>query len=142
MTDDGAPVRPAPLRTFDNEQFWDAATQGRLVAQRCGDCGELRHPPRPMCPVCRSTAIDEVELSGLGEVYTYAILHHPQNPRFSYPVLAVVVELDEGLRMVSSLTGVDAGEVHIGMPVEVVFEPTEGDAAVPLFRPRVAGVVS
>jgi len=68
-------------------------------------------------------------------VYSFAILHHPQNPAFDYPVLAVLVDLDEGVRLVSNLTGVDAGAVRIGMPVEAHFVPTAGGATIPVFRP-------
>jgi uncharacterized OB-fold protein len=132
---DQAPTRPAPVVTDDSAAFWDAAAQGRLVAQRCGECGHLRHPPRPMCPHCHSLAIDIVELAGTGTVYSYAILHHPQNPAFEYPVLAVLVDLDEGIRVVSNLTDVDKDAIRIGMRVEVHFPDAGTGSKVPLFRP-------
>src|ERR1700730_17585396 len=109
--EDALPTRPAPIRTEDNQFFWDAATQGRLVAQRCGSCGRFHHPPRPMCPECHSVESDIVELSGTGQVYSYAVLHHPQNPKFTYPLVAALVELDEGIRLVTNLVGVEPGEV-------------------------------
>src|SRR3954470_2290643 len=95
--------RPAPIVTEDSAVFWDAAAEGRLVAQRCASCGRLRHPPRPMCPDCHSLAVEVVDLAGTGTVYSYAILHHPQNPVFDYPVLAALVDLDEGVRVLSNL---------------------------------------
>ncbi len=64
------------------------------------------------------------------------MLHHPQHPAFDYPVLAALVDLDEGVRMVSSLTGVEPVDIRIGMAVDVEFEACEGGAAVPVFRPR------
>jgi len=127
--------RPAPIVTDDSAVFWDAAAEGRLVAQRCATCGRLRHPPRPMCPHCQSLDVDVAELSGRGTVYSYAVLHHPQNPAFDYPLLAVLVDLDEGVRLVSNLTGIDTGDVRIGMGVEVQFVATSGGATVPVFRP-------
>jgi uncharacterized protein len=129
-------TRPDPGVTEDSEFFWEAAAGGRLVAQRCAKCGILRHPPRPMCPHCASLEIDVVPLTGYGTVYSYAILHHPQNPAFEYPVKAVLVELDEGIRMVSSLKYVEPHEIRIGMRVQVDFEPTVGGNAVPVFRPE------
>jgi hypothetical protein len=74
-------------------------------------------------------------LAGTGIVYSYSILHHPQHPSFSYPVIAVLVDLDEGVRILSNL--VDAGRrgPFIGMAVEVAYEPTADDMAVPVFRP-------
>jgi hypothetical protein len=75
-------------------------------------------------------------LAGTGVVYSYSILHHPQHPSFSYPVIAVLVDLDEGVRILSNLVGAGAGEVHIGMAVDVAFESTADDMTVPVFRPR------
>jgi uncharacterized OB-fold protein len=128
-------VRPAPILTDDNRFFWDAARERRLVAQRCAACGRFRHPPRPMCPHCRSLDHDVIKLTGRGTVYSYAVLHHPQNPMFDYPVLAALVDLDEGIRLVSDLVSVDPGGVRIGMPVEVRFAETAEDMAVPVFQP-------
>ena len=127
--------RPAPIVTEDSAAFWDAADEGRLVAQRCVACGRLRHPPRPMCPECHSLDVEVVALSGRGVVYSYALLHHPQHPAFEYPVLAVLVDLDEGIRIVSNLVGVEPDEIRIGLPVEVTFAPTDGEHRVPVFRP-------
>jgi uncharacterized OB-fold protein len=121
--------------TDDNIVFWDAAVEGRLVAQRCNGCGVLRHPPRPMCPHCGSLAIDVVELSGRGTLYSYAVLHHPQHPAFDYPLPVALVDLEEGVRVVSNLVGVATADIRIGMPVEVAFEATLDAGAVPVFRP-------
>jgi hypothetical protein len=131
-----APQRPAPIVTEDSAVFWDAAAQERLVAQRCRACGALRHPPRPMCGHCRSLEVEVVALSGRGSLYSYAILHHPQHPAFEYPVLAALVDLDEGVRVVSNLTGVTPAEIRIGMRLEASFVPTAGGGLVPVFRPE------
>jgi uncharacterized OB-fold protein len=130
-----APRRPPPIVTDDSAVFWDAVGEGRLVAQQCGECGALRHPPRPMCPHCRSLVVDVVPLSGRGTLYSYAVLHHPQNPAFDYPVLAALVDLEEGIRIVSNLTGIEPDDIRIGMRVQAEFEPTVGDGSVPVFRP-------
>ncbi|MDT5234259.1 MAG: hypothetical protein QOF47_246, partial [Mycobacterium sp.] len=65
-------------------------------------------------------------------------LHHPQNPAFDYPILAALVDLDEGVRLVTSLVHVAPVDVTIGMPVEVTFAATVNGAAVPVFRPNVS----
>jgi uncharacterized protein len=127
--------RPAPLLTDDNAFFWEAAAEGRLVAQRCAACGRWRHPPRPMCPHCRSLEFEVARLSGRGSLYSYAILHHPRHPAFDYPVLAALVDLEEGIRVVSNLSGLDGADIEIGMELEVRFEATENGGAVPVFRP-------
>lgn len=131
-------MRPAPLLTEDNAFFWEAATAHRLVAQRCADCGRFRHPPRPMCPECNSLAVEIVELSGRGTIYSFSIIHHPPSPFFEHPVLAVLVELAERIRLVSNLIDVDPSTIQgtslIGERVEVTFVPTAGEQAVPVFR--------
>jgi uncharacterized protein len=130
MTETGAqPARPAPILTDDNE--------GRLVTQRCQACGRLRHPPRPMCPHCHSLDFDVVEMSGDGEVYSYAVLHYPQNPAFEYPVIAALVDLSEGIRVLSNLVDVDPADITIGMPVTVDFRPTRDDGVLPVFKVNV-----
>jgi uncharacterized OB-fold protein len=90
-----------------------------------------------MCPNCHAVEYDIVDLAGTGVVYSYSILHHPQNPAFDYPVVAVLVDLDEGVRVVSNLVDIEPSEVSIGLPVRVRFEPTRADMAVPVFAPLV-----
>ena len=92
-----------------------------------------------MCPACHSVELRWADVAATGVVYSYALLHHPRHPAFSYPVPAVLVELDEGVRIVSNLVGIDPHEIRIGLPVEVAFEPTAEDLAVPVFRPRGPG---
>jgi uncharacterized OB-fold protein len=87
-----------------------------------------------MCPNCGSFEIDVIELSGRGTVYSWAVLHHPQNPAFEYPIKAALVDLEEGVRMVSNLIGMEPGDIEIGMPVSVTFVPTAGGNAVPVFE--------
>jgi uncharacterized OB-fold protein len=130
--------RPPPIVTDDTAVFWDAVAEQRLVAQRCGECGRLRHPPRPMCPHCHSLSIEVVELSGHGTLYSYSVLHHPQHPAFDYPVLAALVDLEEGVRMVSNLAGIEPNDIRIGMPLEVEFQEQEGGTYLPRFRSRAA----
>ncbi|MFA5884804.1 MAG: Zn-ribbon domain-containing OB-fold protein [Acidimicrobiia bacterium] len=131
-------IRPAPLLTEDNHAFWEAAAAGRLVAQRCSDCGRFRHPPRPMCPQCHSLAVDIVDLSGEGTIYSFSILHYPTTPYFDYPVLGLLVDLDEGIRLVSNLVDVDPASITdlslVGRRVTVTFVPTADAMAVPVFR--------
>jgi len=131
-------MRPAPILTDDNAIFWEAAREHRLVAQQCASCGRLRHPPRPMCPHCRSVDVELVELSGRGTVYSFSIIHYPPTPYFDYPVLAVLVDLDEGIRLVSNLVGLDPASIEgtslVGARVVVDWVSADGDAELPVFR--------
>jgi uncharacterized OB-fold protein len=128
--------RPAPVVTDDNEGFWIAASQRRFVAQRCNGCGQLHHPPRPMCPNCRSLDHEWVELSGRGTLYSYALLHYPQHPAFTYPLVAAVLELEEGLRFVTNVVNIDPNDLAIGMALSVTFVEIDDEMALPVFEPR------
>jgi uncharacterized OB-fold protein len=88
-----------------------------------------------MCPWCHSLQFEITDLSGRGSVYSYSLLHHPQNPAFEYPVMAALIELEEGVRILSNLVDVEPEEVRIGMTVAVDFLPTLRDGVVPVFRP-------
>ena len=88
-----------------------------------------------MCPYCHSLDVEVTELAGTGTVYSYAILHHPQNPAFEYPVLACLVDLDEGVRVVSNLTDIDKEDIRIGTRVEAHFVDAAHGSKVPQFRP-------
>lgn len=133
--------RPQPPVNRDNAFFWDGVAAGELRIQRCAHCETLRHPPRPMCGSCQSTSWDTIVASGRGEVYSYAVHHHPQLPGIDLPLVVLLVALEEGVRFVSTLAGAGPGDVHIGMPVELVFEAAGDDLTLPLFRPRVAQAV-
>jgi len=132
----GELTRPAPILTEDNKAYWKETVQGRFGVQRCTQCGRLQHPPRPMCPVCHSLEHWIVELAGIGVIHSFSLLHHPRHPAFTYPVIAVLVDLDEGIRVASNLVGTDPAEVRIGMPVQVSFAPARDDTAVPVFELR------
>jgi uncharacterized OB-fold protein len=69
-------------------------------------------------------------------VYSYTVLHHPQNPRFEYPLVAALVDLEEGIRLVSNLVGEAARRPEIGLAVQVAFAPTDRDYKVPVFELR------
>ena len=135
---DAAPAKPTRLRApmgHDNAWWWEGIQDGKLLIQQCGSCGELRHPPRPMCGKCQSLDWGAFESRGRGSVYSYTVMHHPQFPGFEYPFVAALIELGEGTRIVSNVVGCDPDEVHIGMPVELSIENVDEEMKLPLFRP-------
>ena len=134
----GAPAKPRRLqapRGHDNAWWWEAVDRGELLIQRCRDCGALRHPPRPMCGECQSLAWDSVRAEGRGSVYSYTVLHHPKFPGFEYPFAVGLIELEEGVRVVSNVVGCPPEAVRIGMPVRLSVEEVEEGMKLPLFRP-------
>lgn len=117
--------------------FFEGTRQGELRIQKCAACGRRRHPPRPMCPSCRSTERAWEVVPGTGTVWSYVTPHPPLLQPYSdlAPYNVVVVELDEDprLRFVGNLVesvdgplnGVDPHSIRIGQPVEVVYRRFE-----------------
>jgi uncharacterized OB-fold protein len=135
VSSDATPTRPDPIVTRDSAFFWEGAERGELLGQACGDCGRFRHPPTPMCSECHSVSWNATPLSGRGTVYAWSIPEHPRIPMFDYPLVVALIDLDEGIRLLSNLCDIDPDEVETGMLVEVFFAPTAGGKAVPQFRP-------
>lgn len=127
--------RPAPGVSDDNRFFWEGVKQGKLLIQRCKGCGDLHHPPGPVCPKCQSFEWDTVESSGKGTVYSFVVMHYPEVPPFEYPNPVGLIELEEGVRIISQLIGVKPGDVQIGQKVQVEFVTFDGDLTLPQFRP-------
>jgi uncharacterized OB-fold protein/acyl dehydratase len=133
-----APARPRRLKPplgHDNQWWWEGIAQGELRIQRCKDCGTLRHPPRPMCGSCQSIAWDWIVSQGAGTVHSYVVLHHPPVPGYEYPLPVVLVDLDEGTRLVANVTGCAPSEIRIGMRVQARIEPADDEMKLPFFHP-------
>jgi uncharacterized OB-fold protein/acyl dehydratase len=131
-----APSKPTRIRSprgHDNAWWWEACDEGRLLIQKCSDCGELRHPPRPMCGRCRSTRWTTVEASGRGSIHSFTVLHHPQVPGYEFPLPVALVDLEEGTRIVANVKGCEPQDLRIGMKVECVFEDVDEDMKLPFF---------
>ena len=134
-------MRPAPGISDDTRFFWDGARAGKLLIQRCKSCGELRHPPGPVCPKCHSFEWDTQEASGRGTVYSFVVMHYPEVPPFEHPNPIGLIELEEGTRLIAQLIGTAPGDVQVGQPVQVefnTFETSDGDMVLPQFRPQAA----
>ncbi|TAM84391.1 MAG: DNA-binding protein [Jatrophihabitans sp.] len=126
-------VRPVVSR--DTAFFWEGTAAGELRIQRCGACGTLRHPPGPMCPSCGADDPGYVLASGRGTVFSYVVHHHPPVPGRTVPFVVALVELEEGVRMLGGLVGVDPGEVRIGMAVEAALTRVDDGLTLPDWRP-------
>ncbi|GAA2064045.1 OB-fold domain-containing protein [Streptomyces albiaxialis] len=128
------PPRPRPVVNRDNAGFWEGVARHRLLVQRCDSCETLRFPWLPGCNACGSDAWSEVEASGRGTVYSYVVMHHPPFPAFDVPYAVALVELAEGVRVISNITGVPHDRVRVGMPVELEFLRVDDELELPVFR--------
>jgi 3-oxo-4,17-pregnadiene-20-carboxyl-CoA hydratase alpha subunit len=121
-----------PVRSRDELGFWEGADRHQLVIQRCADCGTRRHPPSPMCGACGSLATDYEASSGRGRVLSWMLSHHPNRPD-DPPTVVILVELEEGIRVVSNLVDPPGPGPYEDLTVEVDFADQD-DAVIPVFR--------
>jgi uncharacterized OB-fold protein len=106
---------------------------GQLFVQRCDSCQSLRHPPGPGCPTCGSREWTAEQMSGRGEIYSFVRHHHPNIPPFEAGHAVILVELEEGVRIVSELEDPNQ-DIQIGQRVEVQFDTVEEGLTLPRFR--------
>ncbi|WP_371603311.1 OB-fold domain-containing protein [Streptomyces sp. NBC_01220] len=135
----GNALRSRPVINRDNAGFWEGVASHRLLIQRCTACDALRFPWLPGCNACGSPDWDTVEASGEGIVFSHVVMHHPSFPAFSEddeggPYAVGLIELAEGVRMVSNVIGVPCDKVRVGMPVRLEFLRTDPDLVLPVFR--------
>ncbi len=128
-------MRPDPIVRIDSAFFWDACDREELMVQKCPNCEILWHPPRPMCPKCHTTEKDYEKLSGKGKILSWGQQVTPPAYGFEESPIAVLVELDEGVRIVSTLEGIALDDITPEMPVTVEFADTSGGRKIHVFRP-------
>ena len=112
------------MSNAENQAFFDAAREGRLMIGQCRACKQLHYYPRAICPFCASQA-GLVQARGTGKIYSYSVMR-----RVEKPYAIAYVTLDEGVTMLTNLVDCDLDRVAIGQAVRVVFKD-----AVPMFTP-------
>ncbi|MFE5298364.1 Zn-ribbon domain-containing OB-fold protein [Streptomyces sp. NPDC056632] len=129
-----------PVIDEDGAPFWEYAAQGELRVQACAapECGELRFPPRPCCPHCRSFDSTWRLMSGRGRIWSFVLPHPPLLPDYAAqaPYNAVLVELADAPRIRlagnvvatphAPLNSVDPARLRIGAAVRVAFTEIDG----------------
>ena len=121
-----------------NRGYWESLKRHVLSVQRCNNCGRRTHPPRPMCPQCMSTDLGWAPAAATGEVHSWVTFTAPRSsyPGIKCPYAVAVVELDDGMRIVSNIVEMDPADITIGMPVEAVFMDIDDELTLVQFRKR------
>ena len=129
--------KPLPRVDEESRGWWEALARHELYFQRCRDCGTKRFYPRALCPRCLSSATEWVRASGRATVYSFTVTYQNQAPGFreELPYVLAIVELDEGVRMMTNVVGCAPDAVRVGMPVEVVFDDVTAEVTLPKFQP-------
>jgi uncharacterized OB-fold protein len=133
-------MKPLPKPNATTGPFWAGCAAGRFNVQHCAACAHRQFPPRFSCAKCHGTELGWQTCSGVGTVYSYTVVHRAPLDAFKadVPYVLALVELEEGVRAMMNVRGVEPAAVRIGLPVEIFFEPTcEGVPPLPQARPRI-----
>lgn len=128
-------VRPRPAVMKETAFFWEGAQAGELRIQQCRGCQRLAHPPVVRCPACGSYDLGFRIASGKATLYSFVEPVHPPMPFMRYPYIVGLVELEEGTRLLTNIVHCAPEQVRIGMPLELVFQQTDPELRLPMFRP-------
>jgi uncharacterized OB-fold protein len=128
-------TRPLPVPDGDTKPYWDAAKEHRLVIQRCQDCQQVIFYPRSVCPHCMSDRIAWIQASGKGTIYSFTVVHRaPAQFVDGAPYVVALIDLAEGVRMMSNVVGCTPSAVRIGAAVEVEFDDVTPEISLPKFH--------
>ncbi len=129
-------AKPLPVLEGLTGEFYAFCKQRELRFQRCAQCNAWRHVPREMCAECGSWEWSWQKSSGRGTVFTWTVAERAMHPAFAdaTPYAPVVVEMEEGVRLLSQVPDCAPDALQIGMPVEVVFEDATEDVTLPKFK--------
>ena len=141
LVSENIPPRPLPDTRNAGEKFWIAAAEGVLLVPKCTACSRTFWHPRPRCPHCGSTSVEWIKATGNGTVHTFTVVRQSGDPYFKtkLPYAVAMIELDEGIRIMSNIVDTPLEGLRIGMKVEVLFEAAPGGIAIPLFRAQGRG---
>lgn len=120
---------PVPTPNADSRPYWDAARQGRLVAQHCTACGTVQVVPRSWCGACQSPALEWRDMELQGTVASFSVVHRGPTAAFRdvTPYVLALVDVAGGTRLMLNIRGDDCEQVQIGDAVTITFEPRGDD---------------
>lgn len=129
-------LRPVPVVNSDTKIFWEGCQGELLKFQVCTDCGLVRWPPSFLCPRCLSSNFELITSSGKGKIYSFIVYHKAYHSSFleDIPYSTAVIELDEGVKFLSRILSKDISKICCGMHVEVVWDHSNAEYPIPLFK--------
>ena len=120
-----------------DQPYWEGAAAGKLLLQKCKECGKLQFFPRTACVDCLSGDLEWVTASGKGKLHSFTWVRVPRNPAFKeeVPICYANIILDEGVIMESRIVGKEVEKVKIGDRVKVAFQETaDPEIKLPVFE--------
>jgi uncharacterized OB-fold protein len=100
-------------------------------------CERPFHYPREACPRCLGTDLEFRPAAGTGAVYASSVMYKPAHPGMAedVPYAVALIDLDEGVRMMSNVVGIDVDRITVGQRVAVSWEPLPDGRHLPVFTP-------
>ncbi len=131
-------TRPTQLESAEAGPYWEATRSRRLVLPWCISCDRPFWYPRAACPGCLSTDIEWREATGRGTVYAVSVQYNAALPEFrdEIPYAVALVELDEGVRLMTNVVTRDPTGVGVGQRVHLSWEPIDDGRALAVFEPE------
>ena len=126
-----AELKPVPL-PGPEAHYQASLNNGKFLIQHCDDCAKHVFFPRTVCPHCGGDRLSWVEAAGTGTVYSTTTVRRKPDAGGDYDVS--LIDLDEGVRMMSRVEGIAPTEVKIGMRVTAKIIDNKGSALV-VFNP-------
>jgi uncharacterized protein len=118
----------------DSRPYWEGLAQGELRIQRCDSCSRAVFYPRSLCPHCHADKLSWIVASGKGTIYSYTVAHQAFGTfAGDTPFVVAIVELEEGVRMMTRIVGAPRERVAIGAAVRVTFETVGDGFTLPYF---------
>jgi uncharacterized OB-fold protein len=119
------------------EPFWEATRGHALVLPWCVACDRAMWYPREVCPACLATDIEWRPASGTGTVHATTVNHLPGPGRDASdgPYVVALIDLPEGVRMMSNVVNCAPDAVAVGMPVKITWKPMSDGRNLPQFEP-------
>lgn len=110
-------------------QYFEGLREGRIAVRTCADCDARQWPPRELCSNCQGSNFTSSDAPIVGEVYTYTVMYRAFHPWFKdqLPYGVVVVEVDEGIRIIGRYAGADPDRLECGQRMEAVFDDLGAD---------------
>ena len=119
----------------DSRPYWEGLEQGELRIQRCDACARAVFYPRALCPHCFSDQLSWIVATGKGTIYSYTVAHQAFGPfAAETPFVVAIVELEEGVRMMTRIIDAPRERIAIGAAVQVTFETVGEHFTLPYFR--------
>jgi uncharacterized protein len=136
ISSEDAMKKPLPAPDADSAALWRGLREGVLLLQHCADCGHVQYYQEAICRQCGGENLSHRPASGRGKVHSFSVVHRAPGPAFKgdLPYAVLLVELEEGPRMISSYTGGSPDDVTFDMEVMLVCEKISPDISLPRFR--------